>query len=260
LNTGGVPGFVVQSVYPDRYGYPLPSDHNPVSTDQTPLRERFGGWYITGTHGDQLHMGNFAAPVAAHDVGNVKHFLATLDLSKTGNLTDLKGRFNTDPYLTADSDLVSLMLLIHQTYVHNLMTHATYEARKGGNRATYIADLLVRAMFFSREANLTSPIKGTSKFASEFMALGPKDHKGRSLRDLDLNGRMFKYPLSYLIYSDGFEGLAQPLKNYVYKRIREVLSGKDQSPEFSHLSDSDRTAILEILQDTKPDFAITDLE
>jgi hypothetical protein len=37
--------------------------------------------------------------------------------------------------------------------------------------------------------------------------------------------------------------------------MREVLSGFDQSREFTHLSASDRRAILEILRDTKPDLA-----
>jgi len=89
--------------------------------------------------------------------------------------------------------------------------------------------------------------------AAEFAARGPRDARGRSLRDLDLQTRLVKYPLSYLIYSESFDALPMPIKNYVYTRLREVLGGRDQSPEFAHLSTDDRTAILEILQDTKPE-------
>ena len=41
----------------------------------------------------------------------------------------------------------------------------------------------------------------------------------------------------------------------MYRRFWEVLSGKDTSNAFTHLSTDDRKAILEILQETKPDFA-----
>jgi hypothetical protein len=42
------------------------------------------------------------------------------------------------------------------------------------------------------------------------------------------------------------------VKTYVYQRFREVLSGTD--PNITHLSASDRQAIQEILEATKPDF------
>ena len=252
-NTGGVPGFVVQSVYADRYGYPLPSSQNPVSSDRTPLRERFGGWYVTGTHGDQLHMGNFVAPEAAHEIGNAKIFIERLDLKPTGNVSDLSSRFNTEPYLQPKSDIVSLMLLVHQTYLHNLMTIASTETRLEENSSNK-AEALVKGLLFVREAEITAAIKGSEQFAKDFTAVGPKDRKGRSLRELDLTTRMMKYQLSYLIYSTGFDGLSNSVKGYVYRRLNEILTGKDQSHEFQHLTAANRKAILEILRETKPDF------
>lgn len=57
-----------------------------------------------------------------------------------------------------------------------------------------------------------------------------------------------------MIYSKAFDGLPDGVKAYVYRRLRAVLSGEDKTPDFSHLTASDRTAILEILQQTKPDF------
>jgi hypothetical protein len=43
------------------------------------------------------------------------------------------------------------------------------------------------------------------------------------------------------------------VKDHVYGRFREVLSGRDTSAEFAHLTASDRETILEILEATKPD-------
>jgi hypothetical protein len=95
---------------------------------------------------------------------------------------------------------------------------------------------------------------GTSDFATEFMSRGPRDSRGRSLRDLDLTHRLLRYPLSYLVYTRAFDAMPAPLKEYVYRRFREVLTGEDKSDDFAHLSEADRKAIVEILHDTKPDF------
>ncbi len=113
-------------------------------------------------------------------------------------------------------------------------------------------------MLFAGEAPLPGTVHTTSSFAADFAAVGPRDRKGRSLRDLDLETRLLKYPLSYLIYSEGFDGLPAVVKDIVYARIRAVLAGTDASPEFSRLSPADRRDILEILGDTKPDFARAD--
>jgi hypothetical protein len=260
--TGGVPGFIMRSVIPDRYGYGIAPVGRSVTTDQTPLGERWGGWYVTGTHGDQAHMGNVIAPVLAQEVGNMKTYLATAKLPSGANVTSLQGRVDVEPYLTPHSDIAAMMVLAHQTSVHNLITRAGYDARvaeregdRNESRIRAVGEPLVRAMLFVKEAALTAPVKGTSGFAEEFVARGPRDDQGRSLRDLDLQRRLFKYPLSYLIYSESFNALPAPIKDYVYSRFREVLGGRDQSPDFAHLSAADRAAILEILQDTKPEFA-----
>ena len=73
------------------------------------------------------------------------------------------------------------------------------------------------------------------------------------MRQFDLKTRMFRYPLSYLIYSDGFEGLPVEAKEYVWGRLHEVLSGKETGKEFAHLSAADRAAIREIVKETKKD-------
>ena len=63
---------------------------------------------------------------------------------------------------------------------------------------------------------------------------------------------MFEFPCSYLIYSASFQALPSDAKDYVLRRMWEVLSGQDQSKKFAHLTAGDRQAILEILRDTLP--------
>ena len=107
-------------------------------------------------------------------------------------------------------------------------------------------------MLFVDEAELSEPVRGTSTFASDFTARGPRDKQGRSLRDLDLKTRLFSYPCSYLIYSKAFDALPATVKDHVYRRLWEVLTGKDQSPAFARRTPAERKAILEILRETKP--------
>jgi hypothetical protein len=113
---------------------------------------------------------------------------------------------------------------------------------------------LVRGMFFVNEAPLTDSVRGVSGFAADFAKSGVRDRKGRSLKDLDLKRRFLRYPLSYLIYSPAFDALPGPAKDLFYERVKTILSGPDTA-DFKHLSAEDRTAIYEILLDTKPDFA-----
>ena len=274
--TGGVPGLIMRSVFPDRYGYVVPSEQG-VTTDRTPLADRWGGWYVTGNLGNQPHMGNIAAPLVGHEIANPAAYLSKLRAEPSRPVADLSERFDPAPYLTPHSDAVALMVLAHQASIHNLITAATYEARRAeyddqmaGSarvdgavsegarvRIETAGERLVRAMLFVKEAPLAQPVSGTSGFAAEFARRGTRDQKGRSLRDLDLTRRLFRYPLSYLIYSESFDAMPAPVRTYVYRRLREVLSGQDDRPEFAHLSPADRDAVREILEETKPEFTTT---
>jgi hypothetical protein len=273
--TGGVPGLIMRSVFADRYGYVVPSDQG-VTTDRTPLADRWGGWYVTGALGGQPHMGNVIAPQLGHDIVNPQAHLAKLRAEPREPVTDLSTRFDPAPYLAPHSDAVALMVLAHQASIHNLITAAGYEARRGAYddrmisasrgggaggqsegtrvRIETAGERLVRAMLFVKEAPLAHPVTGTSGFAAEFSRKGKRDRQGRSLREIDLTRRLFRYPLSYLIYSESFDAMPSAVKTYVYRRLREVLAGEDVRPEFSHLSRADRDAIREILEDTKADF------
>jgi hypothetical protein len=268
-STKGVPGFVVRSVYSDAGGYPILSSGT-YRTDQTsPLSQRWGGWYVTGTHGSQKHLGNL--------IVRGKEEPEQVDTSAGQNVTDLARLFETDRYLTPHSDIVALMVLEHQADAHNLMTAANFATRQAlhyeqtlnrelgkpldehwdstKSRIKSACEPLVEYLLFSGEARLTQEIRGTSPFAAEFQEHGPRDKQGRSLRELDLKTRMFKYPCSYLIYSPSFAALPKEAKDYVFRRMREVLGGNDSGDAYKHLTAAEREAVREILSETLPGFA-----
>jgi hypothetical protein len=240
-----------------------------TTSDSSPFNERWGGWYVTGTHGDQRHMGNA--------IVQDKSEPEKLDCEAGANVTDLSGLVDVTPYPARHSDIVALMVLEHQTQMHNALTRANYECRLAeyqdhimnealGRAADYrsettqrriasVGDNLLKHLLFVGEYELTSPVVGTSSFAAEFAELGPQDQRGRSLREFDLQTRLFKHPLSFQIYSASFDQLPATVKQYVIGRLHRILTDDDDSAEFAHLSRSDRQAILEILSETKPEFA-----
>ena len=126
-STGGVPGFIMRSTIADRHGYPVHSELG-TTTDQTKLADRWGGWYVTGSV-PAPHLGNAMTAALSVEMGNVQSYLAKNKLGTSGTVSDLAGRFDTDPYLAKSSDAVALLVLAHQTYVHNLITAAGYQAR-----------------------------------------------------------------------------------------------------------------------------------
>jgi hypothetical protein len=163
------------------------------------------------------------------------------------------------------------MVFSHQTYMTNLITRAGWEARAAdptlhapfvaapGEDARVaavmsgVADEVVDYMLFIDETRLTDRVQGTSGFAERFSAEGPRDAKGRSLHELDLNRRLMKYPCSYLIYSAGFDQLPPGAKDPIYRRMWQILSGNEPAARYrSALTLADRRAIVEILRDTKP--------
>ena len=100
-------------------------------------------------------------------------------------------------------------------------------------------------MLFIDESPLPGPVAGTTSFAAGFNASARRDSHGRSLRDLDLNRRLLKYPCSYLIYSEPFDAMPLAARAAVYARLWEVLSGRERSERYNVLSDVDRQAILD---------------
>lgn len=270
--TRGIPGVFLRSVQPTATGMLVTGASTYITDQESPFKERWGGWYVTGLLAGGT-LANAAAPEGA--------------TGRAVKLDTLQKTFDPAAYLAPGSDAVALLVLGHQTQMHNLITLTNYKTRialhalakqsaTAGSAETAAAGVsaggplpeatrrqferpaeqLLRYLLFANEAELPGldgkAIIASSPFAREFAARGPRDSKGRSLRDFDLSTRIFRYPCSYLIYSDAFDALPEPSKSYVYHRLLGILTGQDDDPDFSSLSGEDRRAILEILLQTKP--------
>lgn len=248
--TMGIPGHLVRSFVTDESGVvDMTSGVSPVN-HRTPMAERWGGWYVSGTHGDQAHRGNLIGKAAFERQEKEPNYL--------GNVTNLTQFFDPARYPSSHSDIVALMVLEHQTHFHNFLTRLQYAATLALQQYGHVNYLksatqsFLKYLLFTEEAPLTAPIQGSTQFADWFATQGPKDRQARSLRELDLQTRLFKYPCSFLIYSDAFDALPEKMKAHIYQRLWEILTGKDTSPDFRGLSPETRRAILEILLETKP--------
>ncbi len=246
----GVPGPILRSIATDDTGE-LDGAHEAEQVAHfTPLAERWGGWYVTGEHGAQTHRGNLIGAEAF-----ARH---ATDGNALGNLSDLSRFFDRAKYLAPGSDIAALMVLEHQAHMHNYLTRLSYETRMMTETYGHIRYLknqvnaFLRYLLFTEETPLTAPIAGDAGFAKQFAAQGPRDSKGRSLRDLDFKTRMFQHPCSFLIYSPAFDALPEVMREHLLQRLYDILSGKDADPQFAKIAATDRQAILEILRETKP--------
>jgi hypothetical protein len=248
-----VPGMLVRSEFTAPDGRPLRQLGSVVVDHRTPFEQRWGGWYVTGTRGTMRHMGN----ATVRDVEKPESMIT----ADTLNLTSVDGRFDTNGYLSAQSDIVALMVFEHQMHAVNLLVRVGWDARvaqfartldvNAGPMRDAIGEL-VDYFLFVDEAPLAATVAGSAAFAERFLAAGPRDRRGRSLRELDMRTRLMRYPCSYMIYSAAFDGLPAIVRDGVYRRLWQVLSGRDRSVRYARLSAADRRAIVEILRDTKP--------
>jgi hypothetical protein len=250
--THGVPGVLTMSVLPlsdnkNDYAQGWEVDH------RTPIEDRWGGWYVTGAQVPAKHVGN--VPVLHVPRSYVRAEVAP-------KLTVASDAFDSAAHLTPHSDVAALMVLNHQTRMTNLLTRLGWQSRIAAHDAAPSAGLpphvrdtineLVDYMLFVDEASFPSPIRGGSSFTQEFPSKGPRDSKGRSLRDLDLTRRLLRYPCSYMIYTEAFDALPPATLAAVYERLWAILSGAVGDAEYAkRLSPVDRRAIIEILRETK---------
>ncbi len=238
-DTLAVPGYVLQTVFPrtnDReYADGGFVDH------RLPIEERWGGWFVTGRQVPARHMGNQPTMQPKRRTGPPQ------------KLTTVQGEIDATGYLTPHSDVAALLVFDHQVHAANLLTRLNWEARAGtparvDEAATELADYLL----FVDEAPIPGKVEGSSGFAEAFAARGPRDAKGRSLRDLKLEGRLMQYPLSYMIYTPMFDALPATARTAVVKRLSAVLHGRDPRPKYAHLTPALRSAVLDILTETRP--------
>ncbi|MEQ1825235.1 MAG: hypothetical protein ABL921_04790 [Pirellula sp.] len=264
--TERVPGVLVRSIYSDKSGRPRSGSSTYITDHRSPFEHRWGGWYVTGHHGTMRHLGNLFA-TDRDDPQKV-------DMEQGANMSHVPELINTENYLQPTSDIVALMVMEHQTRVHNLITRANYEARQAAHldasmnealerdpsyvsdstrrRIASVGDALVAGLLFSDECPLQGKIEGSSNFAKEFSARGPRDRLNRSLYQLDLETRMFRFPLSYLILSDHFDGLPKPVMDYVRNRMKSILENNVEVPTGVRLSDRDRSNLVDMLRQLKP--------
>ncbi|TWT59340.1 hypothetical protein [Rubinisphaera italica] len=262
-HTDRIPGHIVRSVHTDRTGMPMLQSVAYRTTDRSPLSERWGGWYVTGTHGEQKHMGNLWSEDS--------HSWLPTDEESGANLIDLSKKFDPSLYPTSHSDLVALMVLEHQITMHNLITAANIEWRiyceelksqetqqensdsglseESNYRLNLLASRIVEGLLFKQEARLLSPVKGTSPFQDDFESKPPFDSQGRSLHQFDLTHRLFKYPCSYLIYSESFNALPEDLLNAVFHQLKLTLNASKDNDNYQ-IPIPERQAIWSILKET----------
>jgi hypothetical protein len=257
-NSLDVPGMLVRSQFTAADGRSMRQLGQYVIDHRSPLAHRWGGYYVTGTAGSSRHMGN--ATVIGQSPPDSR------SVEGPGDLMSLEGKVDTKGYPLPTSDLVALMVFDHQMHMINLLTRIGWEVRvaaheqrldltRGPQRDTI--NELVDYVLFVDEARLSGRVRGATRFAEQFSRQGPRDKKGRSLRQLDLEQRLMRYPCSYMIYANAFDSLPEAARSAIYERMWQILSGKEKGSKYSRLSAADRRAIVEILRDTKaglPDY------
>lgn len=274
---GGVPRVMVMSAPVDDATDPRTFSSASEVDDRTPIAERWGGWYVSGWYlpgadGKPVpHLGNLPlrAESSLRESDRLKALIPTRD-----NRGNVEGYFDTSHYISDKSDVVALLVLEHQTFVQNLITRASFKIRTLASRdgqpssvrrwadldpkqqaaARQVMEPLLRAIFFADAVPLAGQVVTSSGFSERFAARGPKDAEGRSLRDMQLNKRLFRYPLSYMVYSESFNSLPPYALEYLDGRISEVLQGRDERLS-DKLTAGEREAISQILAQTHPRYA-----
>lgn len=266
-----LPGLMVRSVFPDAEGVPLLSLGSFLTTPASPLSERWGGWYVTGQAGGASHLGNRTLDSTAR--------MAPASGEPGASVRSLEGRFDVRRYLRPTSDIVALMVLEHQCEMHNQLNRAAYRVRLARYREAELsrelgeetgadfaagtrriishqASLILRHLLFCDEIELPNDgIDGDPAFQDAFGRNAPRSGENRSLRDFQLLTRLFKYRCSYMIYSLAFDQLPPPLRHSVLRRLQRILSGREATGEFAHLSSGERQHIHQILIETHPAYA-----
>ena len=258
--TESVPGVLVRSVFPDEDGHPLLSLGTFLTDTASPIRERWGGYYVTG-RSSLPHMGN-----RTYQKSSERSFPKT-----SPELKSLGETIDTTRYLRATSDIVALMVLEHQCRLQNEFTSAAMNYKRihwlqksldpsadpdqgtAGRHADESASRIVRLMLFENETSLgENGIDGDPAFQDAFTRRFPKTKSGRSLADFQLNRRIFKYRCSYMIYSAAFKSLPVRVKSAVLTQLRQVLESDPAPENFPDIKSSERRKIATILSETLP--------
>ena len=246
----GVPGHFVRSVVTDPSGELITLEEIRDITHCSPLKDRWGGYYVTGKSGSQFHRGNL---IGEKDLERFKR-----EPAFKSNVTDLSPYIDTTKYYAPGSDIVALMVLEHQVHMHNYVARLAIEARQmlaAYGHVRYMrsqVDAFLRYLLFAEEFPLAGKIEGDPDFIAHFTSAAIRDSKGRSLRDLDLKTRLFKHPCSFIIHSESFDAMTPEIRDVILQKLHDILTGRNDDPQFARLTADDRKAVLEILLETKP--------
>lgn len=265
----GIPGVFVRSVFPDQTGEPIFRHGSKVVDHRTPFEERWGGWYVTGKHGTALHRGNLLAKEEGENL--------IFPVEKGANITDLSPYFDPAGYLTTTSDIVALMIFEHQASVQNALTQAAFDARRmlhyqeGLQKAFKEAVTtepsydsvksvfasatrsVVDALLLKDEAALPAGVQGRADFVQDYEKSGPRTKDGRSLRQLSLQGHLFRHRCSPLIYSEMFVALPAALKKQICQALARALDPTSPDPRYAYIGTGERAALRTILRETHAD-------
>ena len=251
-NTMEVPGFIARSIVTGGDGRPHPDLGNYNVDHRRDYAERWGGWLVTGAPDSLRHLGN-----------TIVVDLERKPAATASEVPTLEGRVPVERYLSPFSDVTALAVFDHQMHAMNLLTRLGWQGRAAAADGTLdlktgpVADLLRETadyLLFVDEAQLDGPIGGGSGFAESFTARGPKDANGRSLRDFDRTSRLFRYPVSYMVYAPVTSALPDEVRLALFARMRVVLDGRTNEARYERLSKEPRQAALEILRATHPDW------
>jgi hypothetical protein len=240
-STMNVPGMIARNNVVGDAGTILPQFGGNDVDQRTPHPDRWGGYYVTIDTLSQAYQQR------AH-AGNI-----TTGPSGTTSNQIFVDWMNSEPetrgYLSPLSDIASLLVFDHQMHAINLMTRLNWESRVGAGAGEIQAleNELADYLLFVGEQPPSVPVTPRPGFAEHLARRVPKDRRGRSLAEVDLTDRLMRYPCSYMVYTEAFDGLPAHAKSAVYRRMLDALSGARVRP-------ADRDAVLEILRDTKPDF------
>jgi hypothetical protein len=258
-NTLEVPGMIHRSNVLSADGQVLPMLGSHTVDHRTPITQRWGGWFVTGRYtrppyDGTAHMGNVT--VAMHPTSGPATTSNEVLVEWLNSAAEARG------YPSHESDIAALLVFDHQMHAINLITRLQWETRvaaaSGGvdfarGVLLQFVNELTDYLLFVDEVPPPGKVTPRRGFADWFSVIGPRDRRGRTLRELDLDRRLMRYPCSYLIHSAAFDALPIDARRAIYDRMWMILSAEEKSPRYAHLSADDRRAIVEILRDTKPD-------
>lgn len=270
--TNYLPGLLARSLYVDAMGNPMNVDAagivvNAISLHENmahtmPIKERWGGWFVTGSPANADHIGNILFQVRGGPPSPAPALAAQEKLLPHGSSSDVL------PLLVQDHQIGLLNQLYEVFYRWRTRLHLDNEKRKAAGQpelaqldaagVEYLGEHLEKLaglFLFSGEAPLPAGgIKGDPAFITAFSRGKKTDGQGRSLRDLELKSHLLRHRCSHMIHSPQFEGMPAAFRSLVLGRICEVLKSPATTAGYEHLQEAERQAIHEILLATIPQY------